>query len=242
MKNTRFEKWGLGYSGCDGGDIGSPENPSIWVCGIEWGGGHSPEGLESHMNEDSSHPPGGYEVWTDNLAYIFNWQVMKLLTAINGNNVSEYKKFAEHVQPFVLGRKGYFKMNLYPIGFKDTSQDRWHSRFAEITGFESKSDYLDWCSKCRFPQIRRWAEQLKPKLIICLGKTYLNEFKAAFHEVGAVLDHESIDERDIFWGFNTQGTLIVILPFMVNRNGLIKNTSIQKAGGRIAQIITNKTT
>jgi len=124
---------------------------------------------------------------------------------------------------------------------RDTNQDRWHSRFTEITGFTNKSDYLAWCSKHRFPQIRRWSEQLKPKLVICLGKTYLNEFKVAFHEIDAVLNHEIIDERDIFWGYNTQNTLIVILPFMVNRNGLVKNTSIQKVGERIAQTLTYKT-
>lgn len=28
----------LGFSGCNGGKIGSPNAPSIWVCGIEWGG------------------------------------------------------------------------------------------------------------------------------------------------------------------------------------------------------------
>lgn len=236
MGKTRFEKWGLGYSGCDGGDIGSAKSPSTWVCGIEWGGGHSPEALDLHMDEEVTHPPSGYEDWRDNLAYIFNRQVMKLLSAINGGAVSEYKKFAESIQPFVQGRSGYFKMNLYPIGFRDTSHSRWHDKFADITGFESKADYLAWCSTYRFPQIRRWAELFTPKLILCLGKTYLSEFKVAFHEHGAVLNHESIDDRDLFWGFNKQGSLVAIIPFMVNRNGLVKNGSIQKVGGRIARI------
>ncbi len=41
MKTTeaRFKEWCPGYSGCDGGDIGNEDNPSVWVCGIEWGGG-----------------------------------------------------------------------------------------------------------------------------------------------------------------------------------------------------------
>ena len=30
MGKTRFEKWGLGYSGCDGGDIG---DVPPWVIG-----------------------------------------------------------------------------------------------------------------------------------------------------------------------------------------------------------------
>ncbi|WP_260951748.1 hypothetical protein [Campylobacter sp. RM16187] len=39
MTEEYFKKWALGFSGCDGGDIGSPENPSAWLCGIEWGEG-----------------------------------------------------------------------------------------------------------------------------------------------------------------------------------------------------------
>lgn len=37
--------WLRDFHGCDGGDIGSPEKPSVWVCGIEWGGGHTVENL-----------------------------------------------------------------------------------------------------------------------------------------------------------------------------------------------------
>jgi hypothetical protein len=154
----KFEKWALGYSGCDGGGIGSPSSPGTWVCGIEWGGGHTPEALVTHMEEDVSSPPRGYSDWTENLAYIFNWQVMKLLSAINGGSVSDYKKFAETVKPFIDGSPNYFKMNLYPIGFKDTSYARWHDNFSHITGFQSKADYLSWCSTFRFPEIRKWAK------------------------------------------------------------------------------------
>ena len=38
--HASFAKWATGFSGCDGGDIGSAQNRSIWYCGIEWGGGH----------------------------------------------------------------------------------------------------------------------------------------------------------------------------------------------------------
>ncbi len=185
--SKEFEKWGLGYSGCDGGDIGNPATPAIWVCGIEWGGGHTPESLATHVEEDAGRPPRGYADWKQNLAYIFNWQVMKMLSVIDGGSASEYKKFAEHVQPFVDGRRGYFKMNLYPIGFKDTSHARWHDNFANITGLQSKDDYLEWCSEFRFPQIREWAAQAAPKLILCLGKTYVREFHSAFYDEGSEL-------------------------------------------------------
>ncbi|MDF1822273.1 MAG: hypothetical protein P1U64_11895 [Alcanivoracaceae bacterium] len=237
MASEEFEKWGLGYSGCDGGDIGSPSAPSTWVCGIEWGGGHTPELLRTHMAENVESPPKGYDSWEENTAYIFNWQVMKILAAINGGTVSEYSGFAKQEKPFVDGSNGYFKMNLYPIGFKDTKNDRWHDDFSGITGFQSKADYLSWCSESRFPEMRKWAAKFKPKLVLCLGKTYLDDFKAAFHEPEATLHHEVIDDRDLFWGKNAEGSLVVVIPFMVNRHGLVKNSSIQKFGERISQLL-----
>ena len=46
-----------------------------------------------------------------------------------------------------------------------------------------------------------------------------------------------IDGRDLWWSLNAEGTLVAIIPFMVNRHGLIKNDSIQKFGERIAQLM-----
>ena len=87
MGNQVFAKWALGYSGCDGGDMGSPESPSTWICGIEWGGGHSKEDLIGELETDVTILPSGYTDWQTNLAYIYNWQVMKFLSVFNGGNV-----------------------------------------------------------------------------------------------------------------------------------------------------------
>lgn len=54
---------------------------------------------------------------------------MKFLSAIDGGRVKDYKEFARIVMPFVRGGRGYFKMNLHPIGFKDTSHGRWLEEF-----------------------------------------------------------------------------------------------------------------
>lgn len=125
---------------------------------------------------------------------------MKLLSSINGGVVSDYKKFAKEAKPFVSGRKGYFKMNLYPISFKDTDHAWWENDFSVITGFKSKTEYLRWCTKKRFPIVRNWASKFKPKLIICLEKTYANDFSSAFYDFDKQLNHESIDDKDLMWG------------------------------------------
>lgn len=231
-----FAKWGLGFSGCDGGDIGSSENPSVWICGLEWGGGHDCEGLVRELSFSASLPPEGYDSWKENVSYIFNWQVMKLLAVMNGLLVSQYKQFAEKVKPFVAGEKGYFKMNLYPIGFRNTSAEHWQEGFSKITGFSSKAEYLAWANDSRLAKISEWSKAYSPEMVICLGKNYRHEFGSAFGVPSSAWSQELIDEKEISWAVNNFGTLICVLPFMVNRNGLVRNASIQKFGERISQL------
>lgn len=98
-----FAKWATSYSGCDGGDIGSPASPSVWVCGIEWGGeGISYEWLKEELKGQADlNPPDGYDTEKENMDYIYNINATKLLAAIDGLPVSEYEKFAINVKPFV---------------------------------------------------------------------------------------------------------------------------------------------
>ena len=165
--NPIFETWAKSYSGCDGGDIGSPERRAIWLCGIEWGGARTAEDLQAEMQRDESRPREGYDHASHNLAYI------------------------------------------------------------------------DWCKKHRFPQMRQWAATAQPKLILCLGKNYRGDFKQAFHDDNVTFNYDDppIDGLDLWWSVNSDGTLVVIIPFMVNRNGLTRNSSIQKFGDRIAQLM-----
>jgi hypothetical protein len=233
----QFKKWSLGYSGCDGGDIGSPNSKSRWVCGIEWGGGHTPDELLKSMQKNMTQIPKGYDVWEENISYIFNWQIMKLFVAIEGGKVSDYKLFAKDVKPFVEGSLGFFKMNLYPIAFKNTDPAKWINEFSSVTGFSSKEEYIKWCKTNRFQEIRNWTSTFSPEIVICLGKTYIEDFSVAFSDSEATFTNEIIDDREIRWCRNIQGTLVVVLPFMVNRNGLVKNITIQKVGERISQLM-----
>lgn len=245
MVNAIFEKWATGFSGCDGGDIGTPQRTSIWFCGIEWGGGHpaDEQALLQLFAQDVRVPAEGYTNtygqpdWKENLAYIFNWQAMKLLSAINGGIISEYKLFAEKVRPFAKGKKGYYKMNLYPLAFRSTSHQLWQEAFAKATGFEKKQDYIEWIGLRRLPIFKSWVQTYAPKLIVCAGITYSSEFRRAFVDEGLEFNHEIIDERELHFVVNKNGTIVVVIPFMVNRYGLTRNTSIQKFGDRIRELM-----
>ena len=239
-----FSRWALGFSGCDGGDIGSPEERAIWVCGIEWGGGHDPYELKKDMANTSiaTIPPEGYKKWDENLNYNFNIRIMKLLGAINGYSVyksrnNNYKDFAKEIRPFIKGSKGYFKLNLYPIAFKNTNATLWRKEYYNLTGFTEKKDYMSWCRKKRFPRIREWVAKYKPRLILCFGKSYKEDFKLAFADEDSKFRCINVDDKKLYWCVNADGAIVVILPFVIGRYGLNKDCLIQKAAEEIAKLL-----
>ena len=78
-----------------------------------------------------------------------------------------------------------------------------------------------------------------PKLIVCVGKSYLSGFSLAFSDDESAFKTEIIDDRELNWAVNKNGTIIVVLPFLGGRYGLVKNVSIQKFGDRIRELLQN---
>ena len=92
--------------------------------------------------------------------------------------------------------------------------------------------------KAPFPTHAQWAARARPKLILCLGKSYRDDFQMAFHDKNSTFTHDPpIDGHDLWWCVNAEGTLVAVIPFMVNRYGLTRNESIQKFGDRIAKLM-----
>lgn len=241
MVNDDFQKWALGFSGCDGGDLGSSNEQSIWFCGIEWGGGFldDTKKLQEIFKKDVSKMSFGFENPDENTAYIYNWQAMKLLSAVHGGKTSEYKEFAKKFKPFVKNEKGFCRLNLYPLAFKNTNHELWSESFTKTTGFKNKNEYIKWIQENRFLVMQNWVKTYNPKLIICTGISYKNDFIKAFGYENAKINKELIEDKIFYWFKNPNGTLVVIIYFMIGRYGLSKDSVIQKTGEKIAQISKN---
>ena len=237
---NEFQKWASGFSGCDGGDIGSPQSRSIWVSGIEWGGGHDLDSLKKTMVDQVDVPPPGYDEPSHNLAYIFNRQTMKLITAMNGGQVDDYEVMTSQHRPFVKDSTGYFKMNLFPIAFKDTGHQRWQTDFVDLTGFSSKDEYLSWCRHVRFAKMRNWVSTYKPKVIVCFGKTFIKDFTTAFVNGDEKFNRENILNRELTWTRTVDDVLVVICPFPVNGYGLNSNVLLQAFGNKIQNLMMDE--
>ena len=236
---TAFQSWCLGYAGCEGGDLGHPRAPATWVCGIEPGGPHSVDAatLQRLIQEsDTSHPPPGYADWRSNLSGSFRRRIVKLLAAVQGWPVAEYRAFAEQRRPFVRGGSGYARLNLYPVGFADTNPGRWSADFAAVTGFARKADYLAWCDAHRLPVLRRWATQRQPRLVVGLGKSRLAQFHAAFLGGTAHWGEESLAGKQLSWAINEEGSVVAVLPFLTSASGLQSDAAIQAFGLRLREL------
>lgn len=234
------KNWLLDFSGCDGGRIGSPNNQSIWVCGIEWGGGQTAEELKNYINQTWDGSPNfGYSAEGVLDFYQYNMVVYKLLAVMQNYNIANYKKFVENEMPFLEnGHSSYFKMNLYPIAFKNTDPIFWTNEIADVSGFETKNDYLKWCKENRFPIMQQWVKKYAPKLIICFGKTYVNEFNLAFADNENDFNIENIGDLVLQWKKNNNGTIIGVLPFPNAQNkGLKSDSDIEAMGKRLKQFI-----
>ena len=239
--SEQFQLWASGFAGCDGGDPGTPEKKSIWVCAIEHGGGHTLDSLAESIKEATDSPFKGFKDNLPNTVYPFNRQVSKMLTGLAGRPVSDYKSFVAETNPFCEGSAGYLKLNLFPVAFRNINHAHWVSEFAAATGFDTKQEYLDWCKQNRLPKFRELAAVAKPKLILCVGKTFLQDFAIAFHDKSAEFNHEQIADRDLYWARNEEGTLIVNVPFLLNRWGLVKHTSIASFTARIRELMMEST-
>lgn len=234
------KNWMLDFSGCDGGTIGSPKKPAIWVCGIEWGGGTDAEGLKNYINQDwNGSPEFGYDKAGVLDFYRYNMVLYKLLAIMQGYKIEDYKKFVEKEMPFLEhGHSSYFKMNLYPIAFKKTNHLLWTNEIAEVSGFETKQTYLTWCKENRFPVIQQWVQKYATKLIICFGKTYRHEFNLAFANNATEFTSETVGDLVLQWKKNDNGTIIAILPFPNAQNkGLKSDSDIEAMGKRLNQLI-----
>jgi hypothetical protein len=236
----KWAKWAKGFAGCSGGDMGSPDNRTIWVCGIEWGAAPNADELKNYLQCDVSQPPEGDEYTDEHLKdywrSTYNQNTQKILSAINGGKTIHQKEFYESVRPFTKGSKGYFKLNFLPISFPSVNA-AWLEEFKEITGFGSKDEYIKWCRENRAPQMRAWARTARPRMILCSGKMLQEEFKKAFHDEDNAFKNEPIAGRDLWWSVNAEGTLVVIIPFLAGRYGVSGNDRIQQFGEKIAQLM-----
>lgn len=235
MINNDFIRWATGFSGCDGGN---PKG-NIWLCGFEFGGGNTEEDLV--FSDDVTLPAYvGGEYWENRdefLKFQYNLKAIKLLTALAGKDIGDYESFFRNQSCFDCD-SNYFKLNLYPIGFKDTSHQHWADWLVKKTGFTAKQDYLTWCRENRFPILRNWVLTYSPSLILCTGISYAQQFQSAFGSGDENVFTEEVAGKQIkYFLTNNDQTLVAVIYFLGTIYGLKSNDELSLTGKRLAELL-----
>ena len=217
------------FSGCDNIDYeaGTPENPAIWLLGIEHGTFNS--------IHDGREPIKGEEDYSIDLQLTWNYNkgAFKFLAAMDEDyGARKFREFARDKQPFVLGSSGFFKGNLYP--FPCNNIGAWDHEAQDITGAASKIEYQNWCKNNRIPKMKHWLDMHRPKLVIGVGISSASEFSQAFF--GEVVDFEKITFEvnghfeNILKYQDGWKKLIIVPHFTGGPNGLNSYVALQTAG------------
>ena len=162
-------------STCDGGDPGSPLDPSVWLFGIEPGWRLEDEAASEVPSPEAEERLEEYSIDLQ-LQWRFNQQAFKLLAAIEGGSPDDYREFAKRAQPFACSSKGYLKGNLFPIPFNKVGD--WDEAAIAMTGFATKDEYHSWVRAVRLPILKAWIERCRPRLLIGSGISHLGDFLA----------------------------------------------------------------
>ena len=232
-----FGKWAVGFSGCDGGN----PHGKAWVCGIEWGGGHTKEDLKF---PDVTKPASiGGSGWSEAdieqfQKYQYNQKALKLLSALAGGGLS-YRDFFRASRCFQSDSE-YFKMNLYPLAFKNVSSSQWQEWLAERTGFSTKEGYVAWCKDNRFPVLKQWVKTYCPELIVCTGIGCRDDFFAAFTD-RSDMRQDRAGGKNIFYKWTNGGrTLVAVTYFLGQRHGLKSDSELLETGKKLAELLSER--
>lgn len=218
---------GRSFLGIDGGNIRSP----VWVCGIEFGGDLSQ--MEKYCK--STVKVKLIEGFDLSVPYrldagIFNGSPFDRRLAIFYNNlfkkgISKNCEYSKEIDE-ILNRELYhykskiFKLNIYPLGKKDTS---WSKEITVETGI-TKSEYYQNLFENRKKFLKELLLKFEPKLLICTSsKEYRETFVEAFLDKGEMISYswEYISNgKDNFriTQYKTNKTSLIVIPFLGRGN------------------------
>ena len=242
--------WVCSYAGCDGGNVCG----ETWLCGIEWGGRAKKSDYQVGLVQDiNAKPvlktaPDAALDWVDRLqrAYRYDRAFIKMHAAMRGKDISSYK---DHAQEMTKNNE-ILKLNLYPIGFQDTSARLWNEYGLEgVTGFGDKYTFNTWCLFNRSKFFTDERKKHQPRRIICVGVSYLRDFLMFFGygenlkeinlEMISPASEANKNDRYLYWTRlhgDRNETLLFIIPFFNVRSGLNSDHLLQSFGRRIAEL------
>ena len=214
------------YRGIDGGNPNAP----VWICGIEHGGKSdrgipdiSPEARPGSWTEEFKKEFPDFSSWP------YHQKVAKLMVALRRSkpgadphgSVDGWRQYLAEELYVLEGET--FKLNLFPLASPRDNDDKWFEDYGARIGMTIKDDYRALCRGARFDFLRGLREHHRPRLVLGTGRTYREDFAAAFGFAGRSCEQMDVRfgsaRRECFVYRDEDGTLVVC-PFLGGRNGV----------------------
>jgi len=148
------------------------------------------------------------------------------------------KSYKEYIRERLCRSDGNsFLMNLYPLRFAKSGDENWTKAHYELTGFPNKLIYKAWCMEHRFPRFKDLVEKHKPKLLLCVGSGFSDDFRLAFlpeevlFEAGQNISLPSGKKCQRF-EINNHQTTVFLMPFL-GQGGVMSDKDLRFIGNRI---------
>lgn len=243
--NEKFIEWSNNiFTGAEGGNPDS----DIWFSGIEPGGsiwktckGEKPtlnriiKIFNEYKVDDKNHCS-----WTDKFqkdypdfsTWPFLQKIAKVMLSFENRNIKNYKLYIKNE---LLRENGnHLLLNLYPINFRSTDKKLWEEEHVNITGANTKDEYLACLRSNRFKKFGLMLESVQPKVIVCSGKSFASEFLHAyiFSRKDNVKKYkvEKLDsslEIEIYHCVKKH--TLIIIPFL-GRGGIVSDNDLKCLG------------
>lgn len=230
--NSFFNDLEKQLSGMDGGNISAP----LWLSGLEWGG--ADEKVTSEITRPT-HEVHGYCVpylssgWKAENLNFYKWQFDQKIAKILCKAFEFQGGYKNYMKDHYCNfDSNEFKLNLFPLPCKN--MNTWSEEHIELTKTKIKYHYQTHCSVSRFKLFNDLVKEFEPKVIVCFGQKYLEEYKMAFWSC----NDNRIDYTEVLESVGVKNTLkilkanglpiLVIAPFL-GRN-LVANVELDKVG------------
>ncbi|MFU2048062.1 hypothetical protein [Avibacterium gallinarum] len=221
MITEQFKQTALSLAGCDGGNPTS----EVWFCGLEHGYDLS-ETLEEFLQLPHNTAPiysWDHPDCVDDWKYSYNQKICWFLwyfynLELHNNENMDVLVKRHHILYSEQANGIGFKLNMYPLAFKNRRSINWTENYQKTTGLSSFSEYKNWCVEHRGEYFRNLVKKYMPKLIVCTGITEIHNFVKFF--TGEEYFTYS-DNPEMKIGYAQFGeTLICICPFFGNSSGI----------------------
>lgn len=261
---TEFHEMIESFHGSTCGNTRSP----VWICGLEWGGGHDPA-IPIPVSDFEPYDFDDLQVWSADDFMSSFWApnsrfcqaVIKILTGLRDRAyVSARCSWSREnmIKENLIGPNGLaLILNAFPISMSGTSA-RWSSwqqyqvrlsdgtvkLLREWTNLTTFDEYREYLFANRTPVYSREVDKRKPQLNICFGMNEGHEQLFGAKEVketfSSVVDGgHDCTVYEIEHQEDNSCTLVLVSPFPVGRYGLISDEQFDIVSKKISEIGIN---